>query len=149
MSHTWIHENPPRWDAAKKTIIGGAPDGIFTMPAFSDGDLLPGEWWRIENDGQVVGYGWLDAVWGDAEILLAVAPDGRGRGVGTYILEQLEREASSRGLRYLYNVVRETHPDGDAVKAWLEKRRFEKAHDHDRLRRLVPAPGGSLDGRPR
>jgi len=132
MALEWIHENPPQWDDPKATIIGGAPSGIFDLGERRGGDLLPGEWWRVEEDGHVLGFGWMDCTWGDAEILLAVHPDQRGRGVGGYILDHLEREAAERGVNYLYNQVRATHPDGRGITAWLEKHGFA-ASGGDRL----------------
>lgn len=136
MARQWIHENPAYWDEGKRTIVGGAAPGIFELGERADGDVVPGDWWRVEDDGKVVGYGWMDVNWGDAEILLAVAPDARGGGVGTYILDHLEGEARSRGLNYLYNVVRPTHPDRDAVSRWLTERRFRPS-DEGHLKRAV------------
>ena len=137
MGFEWIHENPAHWDESKAKIIGGAPDGIFQLGEHRFGELVANEWWRVESDGAVVGYGWMDCTWGDAEILLAVAPDRRGAGVGTFILDQLENEAATRGLNYLYNVVRPTHPDRAGITAWLTKRRFARSHDDELLRRSV------------
>ena len=137
MSFAWVHENPPHWDANKAEIVGGAPDGIFQLVGGSEGQLLPGEWWRVEDDGSVVGYGWMDCTWAAAEILLAVAANARTRGVGTFILDHLEREAASRGLNYMYNIVHPSHPDRKAVTRWLRERRFEKSHDDDQLVRRV------------
>lgn len=140
MSFTWIEERPAVWDADKARIIGGEPPGIFdaAFGSYSTGDLLPGEWWRVEQDGRTAGYGWLDTVWGDAEILLAVAPEDRGRGAGGFILEKLEEEARRRGLNHLYNVVRPTHPRGEEVAAWLKKRGFEPSGDGSEFRAVVP-----------
>ena len=70
------------------------------------------------------------------EILLAVAPDARGAGLGTYILDRLEDEARTRGLNYLYNVVRPTHPDREAVSRWLAARHFRPS-DEGHLKRAV------------
>ena len=137
MSLEWIHENPPLWDERKEAIIGGAPSGIYELGDHRVGDVIPGEWWRVEEGGSVVGYGWMDCTWGDAEILLAVDPAGRARGVGTFILDQLEKEAAARGLNYLYNIVRPTHPDRVAVAEWLRRRRFEPSHDDEQLTRRV------------
>ncbi len=127
----WIAESPATWDADKARIVGAAPAGVFDSryAAASSGEIIPGEWWRVELDDRTVGYGWLDVIWGDAEILLATDVEVRNRGVGTYILGQLEHEARARGLNYLYNVVRATHPDGDAVTAWLVKRGFTPSVD--------------------
>ena len=133
----WIHENPPHWDERKTTIISDAPAGIFELANYLGSGLIPGEWWRVEDEsGSVLGYGWMDTTWGDAEILLAVAPDARKRGVGSFILDHLEKEAATRGLRYLHNVVRPSHPDRERITRWLEQRRFA-ASSEGVLRRLV------------
>ena len=138
MGWKWIVENPPQWDGPKRQIVAGVPEGIFRLPEWAEGDLLPGEWWRVESDhGDVVGYGWMDCTWGDAEVLLAVDSAHQGGGVGGYILDQLEREAASRGLHYLHNVVQPTHPDRDKVAAWLGRNGFARDHDDDLLKRPV------------
>ncbi len=137
MSREWIHENPAQWDERKSAMIGAAPKGSLPELAYSVGDLVGGEWWRVEDDGAVVGYGWMDTTWGDAEILLVVHGDAAGKGVGTWILDHLEQEAASRGLNYLYNEVRESHPDRDGVTGWLKARSFERSHDDRLLRRQV------------
>lgn len=136
MSLTWIRESPAYWDADKARIVGEAPAGIFDtrLRALAAGQLVPGEWWRVERDGKVVGYGWLDVVWGDAEILLATAQDAERRGVGAFILEHLDAEARARGLGYLYNIVRPTHPRAADVARWLEKHGFCAAEDGRLLR---------------
>src|SRR5512139_357375 len=139
MALTWTHEDTPRWDAGKAEIVGGAPAGIFDLPQADPGDLAPGEWFRVEDDGTLVGYGWMDCTWGDAEILLAVAAGRRGRGIGAFILDQLEKEAASRGLNYLYNAVRPTHPDRARVTEWLESNGFRPSGD-GLLKRRVRRP---------
>jgi len=141
MGLEWIHENPAHWDASKAAIIGSVPDGVFDLGEYRPGDLVPGEWWRVETAGAVLGYGWMDCIWGDAEILLAVDPNQRGRGVGTFVLDRLEAEAVERGLSYLLNEVRSTHPDGAGVTRWLVGRRFELFADGKLLRRVVHAAG--------
>lgn len=131
MTLSWHKESTPRWDEAKARIVGGARSGTFDARygALKAGELVPGTWWRVEEDGTAVGFAWLDVVWGDAEILLATDRDARGRGVGTFALEHLEQEARSLGLNRLYNLVRPTHPERDAVTAWLERRGFRKSED--------------------
>ncbi len=139
MTFDWIRETHPCWDADKQHIIGDAPAGIFDRryATLADGAPLLGEWWRVARDGRTLGYGWLDAAWGDAEILLATAPAARRQGVGAFILERLEAEARARGLNYLYNVIRPSHPDAPALRAWLERHGFEAAPDSS-LVRAVP-----------
>ncbi|HET9759881.1 MAG TPA: GNAT family N-acetyltransferase, partial [Nocardioidaceae bacterium] len=120
---TWTHEASPTWDADKQRVIGSAPEGAFDL-AYADGASLPGDWWAARTpDGAVVGYGWLDATWGgDAEILLAVDAASRQQGVGSFVIAQLEREAASRGLNYVYNTVRASHPERDELHDWLAVR---------------------------
>lgn len=139
MGLVWIAENPPTWDEGKQRIVGGAPAGVFDSRygALALGALVPGEWWRVEDRGRTVGYGWLDVNWGDAEILLATDVEARGRGVGSFILVELEKEAHARGLNYLYNVVRPTHPDGERISAWLAARGFVPSVDGRMLRAVV------------
>ena len=148
MSLKWVRESPAQWDADKARVVGGAAPGVFD-PAFADraeGEVLPSDWWRVEADGRTVAYGWMDVTWGDAEILLVVEPEMRGSGVGTFILDHLEEEAYTRGLRYLYNVVPDRHPRHDEVKGWLESRRFHGSDDGKLLRAVVRAPDRAATG---
>jgi N-acetylglutamate synthase-like GNAT family acetyltransferase len=136
MSLRWIRESPARWDEDKARIVGAATPGIFDT-RYRDakpGQLVPAEWWRVEDEGKVVGYGWLDIVWGDAEILLAADPSAQQRGVGAFILDHLEAEAKGHGLNYLYNIVRPTHPRAAEVTRWLEKHGFRGEEDGRLLR---------------
>jgi GNAT superfamily N-acetyltransferase len=133
----WFRENPAQWDASKAKVIGGAEEGALEPLARRPGEILPGEWWRVEEGGRVLGYGWMDCTWGDAEVLLAVDRADRGRGVGAYILDRLEREAAERGLNYLYNQVRPTHPDRDGVTGWLGRHGFQASGGERLLRRRV------------
>ena len=139
MTLAWFHEHPARWDRTKANILGAAPKGVFDFSGYGPGDLLPGEWWRAEESGAVVGFGWMDATWGDAEILLAVDPAKQTSGVGTFILDRLEGEARARGLNHLYNVVPAAHPDPEGLRRFLEKRRFTPSEDGRVLRRVVRA----------
>ena len=116
------------------------------MLTFTDGESLPGDWWSARGaDGEVVGYGRLDITWGgDAEILLAVAPDRQESGVGTFILGKLDEEAASRGINYIHNRIRD-HEQRDLVHDWLVVRGFRGPVDGD-LRKRV---GNDVRRRPR
>jgi GNAT superfamily N-acetyltransferase len=142
MSLTWQHESPALWNADKQRIIGGAPPGVFSLGPFHAGDVVPGDWWRAEEDGRAVGYGWMDQSWGDAEILLAVDPNGQHHGVGTFILDRLEDEAAKQGVNYLYNVVPPAHPDRAGLTRWLLRRGFVASHEGGLLKRMVHAHDG-------
>jgi len=66
---------------------------------------------------------------GALEIALAVDPRRKGEGVGAFIVSSLEQEAAARGVNYLYNAVRPTHPDGARVTRWLENLGFKPSGD--------------------
>ena len=137
MALTWVRDEHPRWDADKQRVIGQAPPGVFTFH-YVEGSALPGDWWSVLDDqGVVVGYGWLDSMWGDAEILLAVDPSMQNRGVGSFILSQLEQEAGRRGMNYVYNVVRPTHPERERLHDWLSIRGYRGSEANAELRKRV------------
>ena len=137
MALSWSHESPAIWNEDKQRIIGGAPPGVFSLGPFRTGDVVPGDWWHVEEAGRVVGYGWMDHSWGDAEVLLAVDPARQAGGVGTFILDRLEDEAAGRGINYLYNVVPDAHPDKPGLTRWLQRRGFTASHEGGLLRRAV------------
>lgn len=140
MMRLWIRETPARWDNDKERVLGSIAPKLFGLGSPAVGDALGDEWWRVEDAGRVVGYGRLDDTWGDAEILVLVESERRCIGVGTFILDQLEREAGSRHLNYIYNVVPDGHPDPETVTSWLTARGFE-ANDVGELRKRVPKEG--------
>lgn len=140
MALRWVHEYPAVWDADKARIVGGEERGVFAVAGKKPGEIVPGEWWRVEDGGETVGYGWLEHTWGDAEILLAVASGHRRRGVGGFILDRLDDEAAKRGIHYLCNVVPERHPDPEGLTRWLESRGFGRSHEDRSLRRKVRSP---------
>jgi N-acetylglutamate synthase-like GNAT family acetyltransferase len=147
----WVHDPDPRWDEDRERVFSTVPPGVFRAVARPPGERLPGDWWRVEDGGRVVGYGWLDDVWGDAEILLAVEEGARGTGAGRFMLARLEDEAAARGLNYVLNVVHDTHPDRAAVTAWFLAHGFAGAED-GQLRKRVTDRGQDIgqrqDGRP-
>lgn len=132
----WVKDDDPRWDADRERVFATVAPGVFPGVARQPGERLPSDWWRVEDDGRVVAYGWLDDVWGDAEILMVVDAAARGGGAGAFALARLEDEAADRGLNYVLNVVRDTHPDREAVTAWLLAHGFA-ATDDGRLRKQV------------
>ena len=79
----------------------------------------------------------MDVTWGDAEILLVVEPEAQHRGVGSFILDQLESEAQARGLNYLYNQVQPNHPAQGEITGWLRHRSFSQTEDGKLARAIV------------
>jgi GNAT superfamily N-acetyltransferase len=132
----WSKENTPRWDAGKQRMFGPAELAAVGFAAPSPDEPMANEWWRVsDHDGTVVGYGWLDSEWGDAEITFLVDPSRRGAGIGGFIVNQLEAEAAARGLNYIYNVVPSSHPDRAWMTSWLLGHGFGNSHGD--LRRRV------------
>src|SRR4051812_16029969 len=152
---TWVKDDDPRWDADRERVFATVPVGAFRPEQRAPGERLSSDWWRVRDGDRVVGYGWLDDVWGDAEILLAVEASARGTGAGAFALARLEEEAAARGLHYVVNVggdthpdrgagteglncvvsgVRDTHPDGAGVTEWFIARGFSGTDD-GRLRK--------------
>ena len=139
----WVHEPDPRWDADRDRVFATVPEGVFRAVARPPGERLPGDWWRVVDGERVIGYGWLDDVWGDAEILLAVEEGARGTGAGRFLLDRLEEEAAARGLNYVMNVVHDTHPDRAAVTAWFLAHGFSDSED-GQLRKQVGDRGRDI-----
>ena len=142
---TWTREESPTWDADKQRVIGSAPAGVFALD-HADGSALPGDWWSARDaDGRVLGYGWLDATWGgDAEVLLAVESAAQGSGVGSFVIDRLEHEAASRGLNYVYNTVRESHPQREELHDWLTVRGYRGSDSDTTLRKRVHESGEAM-----
>lgn len=138
----WVKDEDPRWDADRERVFATVPPGVFRTGTRTPGERLSSDWWRVQDGDRVIGYGWLDDVWGDAEILLAVEKEARGTGAGAFALARLEAEAAARGLNYVVNVVLKTHPDRETVTAWFLAHGFTGTED-GRLRKRVTGP--SLD----
>lgn len=135
----WQKEDLPRWDDDKQRLFDDDALLSVGMDRPAPGVALPDEWWRVTgDDGAVVGYGWLDSEWGDAQITFFADPARRGAGIGAFILDRLEHEARKRGLNYIYNVVPDSHPDRAWMTAWLEQHGLHESAQGD-LRRRVGA----------
>jgi GNAT superfamily N-acetyltransferase len=138
----WIREDAPCWDADKQRLFGEAELAATALNPPAPGALVADEWWHVADAaGVIVGYGWLDSEWGDAEVTFIVAPDRRGEGVGGFIIDHLEAEAAARGLNYIYNVVPATSPNPEWVTAWLVGQGFV-AGDGDLRRRVREGVAG-------
>ena len=98
----WIREDAPRWDADKQRMFGPTEIAATALTPPDPGAPVADEWWRVADAaGAIVGYGWLDSEWGDAEVTFLVAAGRRGEGIGEFIIDHLEAEAAARGLNYI------------------------------------------------
>jgi GNAT superfamily N-acetyltransferase len=139
MGLSWLKDDDPRWDADRQRLFGAAELASVGMHPPADGAPVADEWWRVCDDaGELVGYGWLDSEWGNAQISFVVAPERRGQNIGAFVLDQLEDEARRRGLNYIYNVVPSSHPDRAWMAHWLTLHGFRDC-GHGELRRQVRA----------
>ena len=129
-----FREDPARWDADKQRILGASPEGVFDL-SHREGAIVPGQWIRAEEEGRVLGYAWLDITWGYAPVLFAVAPAAQGRGVGSFLLDQVEAEARREGLAYVFNAIPDAHPDPEGLARWLTERGFEPSQSDGKLLR--------------
>ena len=137
MTLHWTKEDAPVWDAGKRAVFGRDELAATGLVPPADGTPVADEWWRVTDEaGAVVGYGWLDSEWGDAQITFLVAAGHRGAGIGEFIVGQLEAEAARRGVNYIYNVVPATHPDPAWITRWLTAQGFAASESGD-LRRQV------------
>ena len=144
----WAREDTPRWDEAKQRIFGAAELASVGLVSPESDAVIADEWWHVaDSGGEVLGYGWLDSEWGDAEITFVVAGGRRGAGVGEFIVERLQDEAAARGLNYVYNTVPDSHPDAAWITAWLTRHGFTPNADGT-LRRRVGTPDRQLAARP-
>jgi benzoate-CoA ligase family protein len=136
---TWVREDAPRWDEDKDRLFGDLELVSVGLSRPDVGAAIADEWWKVSDAaGVVVGYGWLDSEWGDAEITFMVAAGYRGAGVGDFIVTNLERAAAERGLNYVYNTVPDTHPDRAWITRWLIGHGFTDTGTGE-LRRRVPS----------
>lgn len=141
MGFTWTKETRPRWDADKQAAFDAVALASVGMKAPTSDAAIADEWWRVADDvGNLIGYGWLDSEWGDAQIAFFVTPRARGNGAGEFILNRLEAEAAARGLNYIYNVIPAGHPDPQWMTYWLTQHGFYPS-PHGDLRRQVHAAG--------
>lgn len=131
----WIHEAPAYWDTSKEALLG--PCCPIDVPR-TPGCPLPGDWWCVRDEDAVLAYAALDVTWGDAEIVIAVHPGVRGRGIGSFVIDRLEVEARVRGLHYLCSRVPADHPDARELAQWLHARRFSAHEGETWVRAVVP-----------
>src|SRR5260370_5607005 len=111
MGCTWTKESRPRWDADKQAAFDTVALASVGMKAPTSDTAIADEWWRVADDvGNLIGYGWLDSGWGDAQIAFFVTPRARGNGAGGVILNRLRAGAAARGLDYIFNLLPAGHP---------------------------------------
>lgn len=107
-----------------------------------------------EIDGRIVGYSecsfdasgddnWVNPRWFDKRGMrplyveeLAVHPDWQGRGVGAFMLDQLQHLARSRGCTHL---VLEVAENNDSALAWYRARNFYKLDAAIFLAQKIPS----------
>ena len=143
MSRSWVREEAPVWDAVKAAAFSPVGPEAHGLGTPADGEALGDSWWRVEEDGVAVGFGRFDDAWGDAEVLVVVAPEHRRSGAGTFAMRCLEDEAAARSVNYVYNVVPLGHPDAEGVTAWLVAQGFTDAGDGELRKKVTDGAVGA------
>ncbi len=88
-------------------VEGFGRSGDFGLIAEEAAEPLGAAWWRHFQAG-APGYGFVDEA--IPELTAAVLPGHRGRGIGTALLEALDREARRRGINRLSLSVERDNP---------------------------------------
>ena len=135
-SLTWVKDDDPRWDADRERVFATVGPGVFPGRAASRGSGCPvtgGGSRTTAGSSATAGSTTSGATRRSCSRSRRAA---RGTGAGAFALARLEEEAAARGLNYVVNVVRDTHPDRDAVTAWFLAHGFTGTDD-GRLRKQV------------
>jgi ribosomal protein S18 acetylase RimI-like enzyme len=88
-------------------VAGFGRPGDFGVVAYEGSEPLGAAWWRYFQ-ADAPGYGFVDDA--TPEISIAVLPAHRGRGIGTALLEALQREARSQQIARLSLSVERDNP---------------------------------------
>ena len=113
-------EDKPLWDDTKRRFIVEESPGAFRILSPCLGAQLSGHWWRVELDGDTVGYAWLSIEEeGVAELSVAIGKHFRSQRVGRTVLGELEREAAQLGFKRVIGVVQSENPQQEKILSWL------------------------------
>ena len=118
------HDRPDRRAyAGAMEVMGSAFDPVYgeawTSSQLAGMMSLPGTWLTIARlDGATLGFAVMRAVVDEAELLLlAVAPQWRGRSIGRALLDDCLAQARVRGIRSMHLEVRSTN---DAIALYTK-----------------------------
>lgn len=109
------------WDEPKASLFGRPHlSERFAFGEIRPSDPLPPEqtWFKIKEDGEFRGYGWLIVNGDETEIEICV--DEPRKGVGTAALSLLEEAASDAGASTLCAVIRPSNSEAEWMVPWLE-----------------------------
>ncbi|GAA4396563.1 ribosomal protein S18-alanine N-acetyltransferase [Fodinibacter luteus] len=116
---------PAELREARWTDVGAL--AALELELFPDAAWSEPTWWAelagrprrdyvvVEDDRGIAGYAGLDHGGEVADVMtVAVAPRARGRGLGRFLLDELERRAAARGAK---NVMLEVRSDNEPAVA--------------------------------
>jgi GNAT superfamily N-acetyltransferase len=113
------------WDESKKNIIGSNPNA-FNLGNVENDAKLQDDWWALINDeGEVLGYGWIKYENNEAELSVSVHSKFQNKGFGSRILINLEQEAIKQGSNKLIAVIQESNSIGKDVITWLYNNKYQ------------------------
>jgi ribosomal protein S18 acetylase RimI-like enzyme len=119
----WIQEQPALWDETKQNILG-ANKGAFDIEHTQVGGELDGVWFKLIDNNEIIGYGWIDLAYGNPEISIAVDSHKRFSGYGNTILRNLEEKALALGFSEVECIVRRKNADAINAIKWFHRNGF-------------------------
>lgn len=120
-----IKEENSMWDSEKKAIFENIETGTFDLNEFKLGNRLGNEWWRIVNeDDDVLGFGWINYEDQDFEVSIAINSHSRGEGLGSFVLDKFEQIAKEKKYEQIVAIVKKTNPNSSMMIEWLYKKNY-------------------------
>ncbi|WP_158231574.1 GNAT family N-acetyltransferase [Sporosarcina sp. P18a] len=114
------------WDTEKENIFAEIAEGTFEdLSNLELGTPLYQEWWKlIDENGRILGYGWVSYRNDDFEISLVVDTKHQGVGLGSFIMDKLEAIAVEKGFNEIVAIVKNTNPNSEVMIKWLFKKGY-------------------------
>ncbi|MEH7515107.1 GNAT family N-acetyltransferase [Gottfriedia acidiceleris] len=113
------------WDIEKEIIFGKVEEGIFEFYNLELGNELNQEWWKLVGDNEeILGFGWINYKHGDFEFSLVVNQESRGYGIGSFIVEELERIAREKNFKEVLAIIKQSNPNSLKTMKWF----YEKGY---------------------
>ena len=121
-----IKEDNPIWNLEKNRIFTSIDQGTFeyNLKELGLGIALEHEWWKLVENKKVLGFGWINYTNDDFEISFVVYDDYTGKGLGSFIINELEKLGESKGYRKILAIVKETNPNSEKIIEYLYRKGY-------------------------
>jgi mycothiol synthase len=92
--------------AEDETQLFGRPSrlGVADVTAWLSGVDLPTDTWLREEDGGIVALGWVEKYHDTGDAIGVVHPEHRGRGLGSWLVDQSEERLATLGVGRIHAV---------------------------------------------